>query len=79
MTLGCARPECRRNDQHRRSADARLGAALALFKIGMLSIYGAGFMMFLIAFLWFVSAFAVTQTASETKGLALGVIAPPTR
>jgi hypothetical protein len=41
----------------------------------MLSIYGTGFMMFLIAFVWFVSAFAVTQT----KGLALGVIAPPTR
>jgi hypothetical protein len=38
-----------------------------------------GFMMFLIAFLSFVGAFAVTQIASETKGLALDVIAPLTR
>jgi hypothetical protein len=35
--------------------------------------------MFLIAFLSFVGAFAVTQIASETKGLALDVIAPRTR
>jgi len=27
----------------------------------------------------FVAVFAVTQIASETKGLALDVIAPPTR
>jgi hypothetical protein len=56
-----------------------LGAALALFRIGMPSTYGVGSMMFLIAFLLFVGAFAVTQIASETKGLALVVIAPPTR
>jgi hypothetical protein len=49
---------------------------LALFSIGMLSSYGVGFMMFLIAFLLFVGAFAVTQIASETKSLALDVIAP---
>jgi hypothetical protein len=54
----------------------RLGGALALFKIGMLSTYGVGFMMFLIAF---VGAFALTQIASETEGLALDVIAPVTR
>jgi hypothetical protein len=35
--------------------------------------------MFLIAFLSFVGAFAVTQIVPETKGLALDVIAPPTR
>jgi len=35
--------------------------------------------MFLIAFLLFVGAFAVTQIASGTTGLALNVIAPPTR
>jgi uncharacterized membrane protein len=58
---------------------AQLGAALALFSLGMLSTYGAGFMTFLIAFLLFVGAFAVTQIASETKGLALDLIAPPTR
>ena len=32
-------------------------------------------MMFLIAFLLFVGTFAVTQIASEAKGLALDVIA----
>jgi hypothetical protein len=47
--------------------------------IGVLSTYGAGFMTFMIAFLLFVGAFAVTLIASETKGLALDVIAPPTR
>ena len=45
----------------------------------MLSTYGVGFVMFLIAFLLFVGTFAVTQIASETKGLALDVIAPLTR
>ena len=39
----------------------------------MLSTYGMGFMMFLTAFPLFVGAFAVTQIASETKGLALDV------
>ena len=33
-------------------------------------------MMFLIAFLLFIAVFAVMQIASETKGLALEVIAP---
>ena len=59
----------------RRLADARLSAGLAPFKTGMLSTYGAGFMMFLIAFLLFVRAFAATQIASATEGLALDVIA----
>jgi len=36
----------------------------------MLCTYGVGFAMFLIAFLLFGGAFAVTQIASETKGLA---------
>ena len=61
---------------HCRFADARLDAALALLSIGMLSTHGVGFMMFLIAFLLFVGAFAVTQIASETKGFALDVVAP---
>ena len=47
------------------------GAAFALFSVGMLSTYGVGFMMFLTAFPLFVGAFAVTQIASEIKGLAL--------
>ena len=79
ISPGCARPECRRSNRHCRFADARLGAALALFSIGVLSTYGVGFNMFLIAFLLFVGAFGVTQIASETKGLALDVIAPLTR
>jgi hypothetical protein len=45
----------------------------------MLTTYGVGFMIFLIGFLLFVGTFAVTQIGSETKGLALDVIAPPTR
>jgi hypothetical protein len=60
---------------HCRFADTRLGAALALFSIGMLSTYGVGLAMFVIAFLLFVRAFAVTQIASETKGLAPDVVA----
>jgi hypothetical protein len=44
----------------------------------MLSTYGVGPMMFLMASLLFVGAFAETQIASETKGLALDVTAPPT-
>ena len=40
---------------------------------------GPSFAMFMIAFLLFVSAFAVTQIALETEGLALEVNAPPTR
>jgi hypothetical protein len=40
----------------------------------MLSTYGVGFVMCLIAFLALVGAFAVTQIASETTGLALDVI-----
>ena len=79
MSPGFGLPECRKNDRHCWFADARLGAALALFRIGMLSTYGAGFMMFLIAFLSSVGAFAVTQIASETKELALAVIAPLTQ
>jgi hypothetical protein len=35
--------------------------------------------MFLIEFRLFIAAFAVTQIASETKGLALEAIAPLTR
>ena len=76
---GCARPECRRNDRHSRFADAPLGAALALFSVGMPRTYRVGFVIFLIAFLLFVAGFAVTRIASETKGLALDVIAPRTR
>jgi hypothetical protein len=60
-------------------ADGRFGAAFALFSVGTLSTYEVGFAMFLIAFLLFVGAFAMTQIASETEGPALGVIASPTR
>jgi len=52
---------------------------LAPFSIGMPGTYGVGVMMFMIAFLLSIVVFAVTQIASEAKGLALDVIAPPTR
>jgi uncharacterized membrane protein YhhN len=45
----------------------------------MLSTYGVGFAMFLIASLLFIGAFDVRQIALETRGLALDVVAPLTR
>jgi hypothetical protein len=42
----------------------------------MLSTYRVRLMMILVEFLLFIAAFAVMQIASETKGLALEVIAP---
>jgi len=44
----------------------------------MPSTYGRVLVIFLIAFLLFVGTFAVTQIASETKGLALDAVTPPT-
>lgn len=75
---GCARRECRRNDRHWRFADARLGAALALFSIGMLEHFGLGLMMFRIAFPLFSVVFTA-QIALETKRLALELITLLTR
>ena len=57
----------------------RLGAAVAFYSIGVLSAYGLGYVMTIIAVLLAIATVAVTQISSETKGLALDAIAPPTR
>ena len=57
----------------------RLGAAAAFYTIGILSAYGLGYVMTVIAVLLAIATIAVTQISSETKGLALDTIAPPTR
>lgn len=57
----------------------RLGAAVAFYSIGILSAYGLGYVMTIIAVLLAIATVAVTQISSETKGLALDAIAPPTR
>jgi MFS transporter, putative metabolite:H+ symporter len=56
----------------------RLGAAAAFYSIGILSTYGLGYVMTLIAVLLGIATIAVTRISSETKGLALDTIAPPT-
>jgi HEPN domain-containing protein len=56
FTSACVRPECRKNDRHCRFADALLGPALSVFRIGMPSTYGVSFLVVLIAFLLFVGA-----------------------
>jgi putative MFS transporter len=57
----------------------RLGAAVAFYSIGILSTYGLGYVMTVIAVLLAIATIAVTQISSETKGLSLDTIAPPTR
>jgi putative MFS transporter len=55
----------------------RLGAVVAFSSIGILSAYGLGYVMTVIAVLLAVATVAVTQISAETKGLALDAIAPP--
>ena len=57
----------------------RLGAAIAFYTIGILSAYGLGYVMTIIAVLLAVATVAVTRISAETKGLSLDTIAPPTR
>ncbi|HTS94058.1 MAG TPA: MFS transporter [Stellaceae bacterium] len=57
----------------------RLGAAIAFYTIGILSAYGLGYVMTIIAILLAVATVAVTRISAETKGLSLDTIAPPTR
>ncbi len=59
-------------------AGGRLGAAVAFYSIGILSAYGLGYVMTVIAVLLAIATIAVTQISTETKGLALDAIAPPT-
>jgi MFS transporter, putative metabolite:H+ symporter len=57
----------------------RIGAALSFYIIAVLQGYGLGYVMTGIAVLLAIAAIAVTQISKETRGLALDVIAPPTR
>jgi putative MFS transporter len=57
----------------------RLGTAVSFYIIAILQAYGLGYVMTGIAVLLAIAAVAVTQISKETRGLALDVIAPPTR
>ena len=60
-------------------AGGRFGSAISVYVIGFLASFGLGYVMTGIAILLLIAAVAVTQISSETKGLALDTIAPPTR
>jgi len=57
----------------------RLVGAFSIFIIPFLNQLGFGFVMTMLAVLLAIAAVAVTQISSETRGLALDTIAPPTR
>jgi len=58
----------------------RLGAAANFFLIPVIQQnFGFGYVMTLIALLLAVATIAVTRISTETKGLSLDTIAPPTR
>jgi hypothetical protein len=46
--------------------------------IGIVSVYGLGYVMGGIALMLAIAAFAVTRIGDETRGLALDTIAPIT-
>ena len=56
----------------------RIGAAVAFPVIGIISVYGFGYVMGGLAVLLAIAAFAVTRIGVETQGLALDAIAPIT-
>jgi MFS transporter, putative metabolite:H+ symporter len=56
----------------------RIGAAIAFPLIGIVSVYGLGYVMTGIAVMLAIAAFAVTRIGNETQGLALDTIAPIT-
>lgn len=56
----------------------RIGAAVAFPVIGIVSVYGFGYVMGGLAVLLAIAAFAVTRIGGETRGLALDAIAPIT-
>jgi MFS transporter, putative metabolite:H+ symporter len=59
-------------------AGGRIGAAIAFPLIGIVSVYGLGYVMTGIAVMLAIAAFAVTRIGGETQGLALDTIAPIT-
>ncbi len=56
----------------------RIGAAVSFPVIGIVSVYGFGYVMGGLAVLLAIAAFAVTRIGGETRGLALDAIAPIT-
>ncbi|HEY3909446.1 MAG TPA: MFS transporter [Stellaceae bacterium] len=56
----------------------RIGAAASFPVIGIVSVYGLGYVMGGLAVLLAIAAFAVTRIGAETRGLALDTIAPIT-
>jgi MFS transporter, putative metabolite:H+ symporter len=59
-------------------AGGRIGAAVAFPLIGIVSVYGLGYVMTGIAAMLAIAAFMVTRIGEETRGLALDTIAPIT-
>ncbi len=56
----------------------RIGSAIAFPLIGIVSVWGLGYVMGGIAVMLAIAAFAVTRIGNETRGLALDTIAPIT-
>jgi MFS transporter, putative metabolite:H+ symporter len=56
----------------------RIGAAIAFPLIGIVSVYGLGYVMTGIAVMLAIAAFMVTKIGKESRGLALDTIAPIT-
>ncbi|HXC90044.1 MAG TPA: MFS transporter [Stellaceae bacterium] len=59
-------------------AGGRIGGAVAFPLIGIVSVYGLGYVMTGIAVMLAIAAYAVTRIGDETRGLALDTIAPIT-
>ena len=59
-------------------AGGRIGSAVAFPLIGIVSVYGLGYVMGGIAIMMAIAAYAVTKIGEETQGLALDTIAPIT-
>jgi MFS transporter, putative metabolite:H+ symporter len=59
-------------------AGGRIGSAVSFPLIGIVSVYGLGYVMGGIAIMMAIAAYAVTKIGGETRGLALDTIAPIT-
>jgi putative MFS transporter len=59
-------------------AGGRIGSAVSFPVIGIVSVYGLGYVMAGIAVMLAIAAYAVTKIGDETRGLALDIIAPIT-
>lgn len=59
-------------------AGGRIGSAVSFPVIGIVSVYGFGYVMAGIAVMLGIAAYAVTRIGGETRGLALDAIAPIT-